>query len=158
MPSLPQSSCRTNVWHRSETRSSSSLRLVHQSACSSRVKTRMLRSTKTRSCRHHLGIHLKDCNGCPPDDGGFGGPDYHYRPLNLHGQGMTVGATSFIYPPGRPMPDSPLLMERKGKCSRLSSGSLHRRGRHDISQERSHEPGVEARTTTERHWGQDGEH
>ena len=67
-----------------------------------------------------------------PDDGGFGGPDYHHRPLNLHGQGMTVvGAISFIYPPGRPMPDSPLLMERKGKCSHLSSGSLHRRGRRD---------------------------
>lgn len=66
VPSLPQSSCRTNVWHRSETRSSSSLRLVHQSACSSLVKTRMLRSTKTRSCRHHLGIHLKNSNGCRP--------------------------------------------------------------------------------------------
>jgi len=32
----------------------------------------------------------------PPDHDGVGGPDYHHEPLNLHGQGMTVGTISFI--------------------------------------------------------------
>lgn len=91
----------------------------------------------------------------PADDGG---PDYHHEPLNLHGQGMTVGATSFIYPPRRPIPDSPLLMEREGKCFHLSSGVLHLRGRRDIPQERGYEPGVEVHLTTGAYWGQDGDH
>lgn len=56
------------------------------------------------------------------------------------------------------MPDSPLLMEREGECFHLSSGVLHLRGRRDIPQERSYEPGVEAYTTTGACWGQDEDH
>jgi hypothetical protein len=108
VPSLAQSSCRTNVWHTLETRQTAPryhrLRLVPLSACSPLVKMAMLRNTRTRSRRHHLGSHLNcTVTVLPPDHDGVGGPAYHHRPLNIHGQGMTVGGTSFaVYSPRAP--------------------------------------------------------